>query len=116
MMLIGLSHGRIYDALGKLIDRSDAMPAAKIQQITLKSNHVLVRDHATQDILNSIGCSGIEVGACPTMFLPANTEEYRGDGRILISIRHPSRMSVPPELQWRTAEDVRKIIDRLHAV
>lgn len=113
MMIIGLSHGRIVGTGGQYIHRSDAMPPSHIKQLTLKSQYVLVRDYASQELLNSIGCSGVEVGGCPTMFLPANPTGYKNDGRILISLRHPSRMSVPPVLSWRVAEDVRTIIKLL---
>lgn len=38
------------------------------------------------------------------------------DGKVLISVRNPARMSVPAPLQWRTAEDVRGLIAALQGV
>ncbi|MEO2124042.1 MAG: polysaccharide pyruvyl transferase family protein [bacterium] len=115
LMLTGLSHGRIFSPSGELVHRSDAMPAAKVRQLVEKSDVALVRDHATQEILHSMGCEGVKVGGCPTLFMDANPEGHQHDGRILISVRHPGRMSVAPPLQWRSAEDVRRLIDALQA-
>jgi hypothetical protein len=113
LMLYGLSHGRIYSMQGGLIDRTDAMPISKIRQLVRNSDVALVRDVATQDILQSMGCEDVKVGGCPTLFLEENHETRPDNGPILISVRHPKRMSVPPAMQWRVAGDVRALVDTL---
>ena len=56
-----------------------------------------------------------EIGGCPTLFLPPNGSEQPADGGVMISVRHPLRMSVPPPLQWRIADDLRRLIAALGA-
>jgi hypothetical protein len=73
----------------------------------------LVRDRATQAILCSLKLPQVEIGGCPTLFMTPNPPDLQDDGRVLLSVRHPGRMSVPPPLQWRTAEDVRAMIRAL---
>lgn len=113
LMLIGLSHGRIREPSGEWAPRSDSMPADAIQQLVAKATVAMVRDTASQAILDEIGGGAVELGGCPSLFLPANPPNQITDGRVLLSIRHPARMSVPPTLQWRTAEDVRRLIAML---
>ena len=72
----------------------------------------LVRDNASRSILRELGVADVEVAGCPSLFLPENSPGAQGDD-VLLSIRHPSRMSVPPALQWRIAEDVRRLIAAL---
>lgn len=115
LMVIGLSHGRIYDRDGSWMDRSDAMPAAKIRRLVDASVTTLVRDRATAEILGSMDISNITVGGCPTLFLPETPSAQARTDRVLLSVREPGRMSVPPPLQWRVAEDVRALIALLHA-
>jgi polysaccharide pyruvyl transferase WcaK-like protein len=115
MILIGLSHGRIYGRDGSLGERTDAMPAGIIRSLVDKAAGTLVRDAATQARLQrSVGTEAI-LGGCPTLFMAPNAAGSVGDGQVLVSIRNPNRMSVPPGLQWRVAEDVRRLIAALHA-
>lgn len=113
LLLIGLSHGRIHDDSGALIDRTDSMPPETVRQLTAKAVATLVRDHSSHAVLRALGVDGVDVGGCPTMFLAADSEDAGDDGRILLSLRHPNRMSVPPPLQWRIADDVRRLVSAL---
>ncbi len=115
LMLIGMSHGRIYDAAGDLRERTDALAPATIRALAGKACVVLVRDHGSQRLLAELGADA-EVGGCPSMFFPANPRAQALGERVLLSIRHPARMSVPPALQWRVADDVRRLIAALEAV
>lgn len=115
LLLIGLSHGRIYDRDGTLVDRTDAMPPEAIRQLTQKAVVTLVRDRRSQAVLRSLAVDGVEIGGCPTLFLAANPEGWADDGRVLFSVRHPGRMNVPPLMQWRVADDVRRLIAALKA-
>jgi len=113
LMLIGMSHGRIFDASGDLVDRTDAMAPDTIRRLSEKASAVLVRDEGTLRILDGLGIHGAELGGCPSMFMAPNAPERKAGNRILLSIRHPSRMCVPPELQWRVADDVRRLLAAL---
>lgn len=116
LLLVGLSHGRMYDRDGTLIDRTDSMPPDAIRRLVAKSVATLVRDRSSQEVLLSLGIEGVEVGGCPTLFMDANGENRVDDGRVLISVRNPNRMSVPATLQWRVPEDVRRLIEALRTV
>jgi polysaccharide pyruvyl transferase WcaK-like protein len=112
-MLIGLSHGRIYDETYSFTNRTDSLPGHLVRQLAAKANVKMVRDHASANLLAQLGVADVEVTGCPSLFLPPNPPGIVGDDSILISIRHPSRMSVPPPLQWRIADDVRGLISAL---
>lgn len=114
MIMLGLSHGRILGRDGKYVDRTDSLPGDQIALLTRKSVASLVRDHASQELMRRHGADA-EVGGCPTQFMSANPPNLANDGRILVSVRHPHRMSVPPALQWRIPEDVRRLISVLKA-
>jgi polysaccharide pyruvyl transferase WcaK-like protein len=115
LMLMGLSHGRIDDGSGRWAPRTDAMPAETIRQLAAKACVTMVRDAASQAFLNEIGVQDVALGGCPSLFLAPNASSSPAGEEVLLSIRHPSRMSVPPPLQWRTAQDVRRLIDALRA-
>lgn len=114
MMLMALSHGRIAGRGGGLENRTDALHPGAIRHMIERSVVAMVRDRASQSILREIGADA-EVGGCPTLFLPPNPGDTNAGGDVLISVRHPSRMSVPPHLQWRVADDVRRLISALRA-
>jgi len=114
MMLMALSHGRITGRSGGLEDRTDALHPSVIRHLVRRSAVAMVRDNASQAILRDLG-SEVVVGGCPTLFLPPNSENWEPKGDVLISVRHPSRMSVPPSLQWRIADDIRSLITALRA-
>jgi hypothetical protein len=115
MMLIGLSHGRIYDRTGELVSRSDSLPSATIKALVAKACVTLVRDEASRALLGALDLAAVDVGGCPTLFFAESTRAEVEDAPIIISVRHPGRMSIPPALQWRVAEDVRGIIAGLRA-
>ncbi|MDX2275945.1 MAG: polysaccharide pyruvyl transferase family protein [Hyphomonadaceae bacterium] len=110
MMMIGLSYGRIFDVRGELSDRTDALHPDLIRQLAQKSMAILMRDRISCEHLNSIGVSNVELAGCPTMFLPETPAGAEKNETILVSVRHPGRMSVPAPLQWRVADQVRSII------
>jgi polysaccharide pyruvyl transferase WcaK-like protein len=112
MLLIALSHGRIAGRDGALEDRTDAMHPDAIRHLVGRSTVALVRDIASQAILRELGVE-TEIGGCPTLFLPPNVNETTPDGDLMISLRHPSRMNIPPTLQWRIADDLRRLITAL---
>jgi hypothetical protein len=114
LMLIGISHGRIAGRDGGLEGRTDAMHPATIRHLVQQADIAMVRDNATQSILYDLGAE-VQVGGCPTLFLPPNPSNWEPAGDVIISIRHPLRMSVPPQLQWRIADDLRRMITALKA-
>lgn len=114
MILLAISHGRIAAADGRLHDRTDSLASDAICHLVRRSVAAVVRDNTTQMILRGMGVDA-EVGGCPTLFLPPNPDGQDPGRDVLISIRHPLRMSVPPELQWRIAEDLRRLIATLRA-
>jgi polysaccharide pyruvyl transferase WcaK-like protein len=114
LMLMALSHGRVAARGADLQPRSDALRPDAIQHLVRRSSVALVRDRASQDLLREMGAA-VEVGGCPTLFLPPNSSEQPADGGVMISVRHPLRMSVPPPLQWRIADDLRRLIAALGA-
>jgi polysaccharide pyruvyl transferase WcaK-like protein len=113
LMLIGMSHGRIYDADGELMDRTDAMAPETLRLLARKASVILVRDGGSRALLDELGIGRVELGGCPSMFMAPNPLDHDPRGRVLLSIRHPSRMCVSPELQWRIADDVRRLIAAL---
>lgn len=113
LMLMGISHGRIFDERGDLMERTDSIPTETIRRLCERASVVMVRDDGTKQRLKSLGMTQVEVGGCPSLFIPESTVAADSNGRILLSIRHPSRMSVAPELQWRTADDVRGLVAAL---
>ena len=113
MLLIGLAHGRIHGRDGSLVHRTDAMPPHVIRRLVERSVLTMVRDHGTQEILRTFAIPNVEVGGCPTLFMAPNPAGWTYDERVLISVRQPDRMSIPPPLQRRVADDVRRLIAAL---
>lgn len=117
IMLMALSHGRIAARHAELQPRSDALRPDAIRHLVERSSVALVRDNASQELLREMGVT-VAVGGCPTLFLAPNPADHAADGGVIISVRHPMRMSVPPPLQWRIADDLRTLIaavtTRLH--
>ena len=116
MLLVGLAHGRIYDRDGSLVHRTDAMPPRVIRLLVERSVLTMVRDHGTREILRELGIPSVEVGGCPTLFMAPNPSGWTADDndqRVLISVRHPDRMSIPPPIQRRVADDVGRLIAAL---
>jgi len=112
MMLMGLSHGRITGRDGQMEDRTDALSPAAIRHLVEHAKVAMVRDTGSQEILADLGAK-VTVGGCPTLYLPPTAEGEAARGGVIISVRHPMRMSVPATLQWRIAEDLRRLISAL---
>lgn len=112
MILMAISHGRITSRDGGLADRTDALHPETIRHLARRSAITIVRDNASREILHDFGAEAV-VGGCPTLFLPSNPQGQKPGNDILISVRHPLRMSIPPTLQWRIAEDLRRLITAL---
>lgn len=112
MMMLGLSHGRIAARGTDLQPRTDALPADAVRHLIQRSAVAHVRDDGSRDLLAAMGAD-VDVGGCPTLFLTATTDDRGAGDDILVSVRHPLRMSVPPALQWRVAEDLRRLIAAL---
>ncbi|BCW90853.1 hypothetical protein sos41_40290 [Alphaproteobacteria bacterium SO-S41] len=113
MMLMALSHGGIMGRDGFIEDRTDALSPNVIRHLVDRATVAMVRDTSSQARLRELGID-VQLGGCPTLFLPQNREDS-ASGDILISLRHPMRMCVPPALQWRIPEDVRRMIASLKA-
>jgi hypothetical protein len=114
-LLFSVSMGRIFDRRGRLVPRTDSLPDDRIAAVCAAFPEVLARDAATLDHLTSIGCGSVRVVGCPALFLadvvprlpPADSELAN---TVLVSIRHPSLMSVPNRIQGRMYHDIRRII------
>ncbi|MFT4251069.1 MAG: polysaccharide pyruvyl transferase family protein [Caulobacter sp.] len=115
LMLMGLSHGRIYDEAGDWTERSDSLAPAVIRRLIAKADVAMVRDAASARLLAEMDAGPVEMAGCPTTFMEPNDPRQPPGDQVLLSIRHPQRMSVTPSLQWRTAQDVRRLIDALRA-
>ncbi|MBJ7470242.1 MAG: polysaccharide pyruvyl transferase family protein [Solirubrobacteraceae bacterium] len=121
MLLLSLSYGRIFDDRGRLHRRTDAMPDHQIQALHRASSGALVRDTATLDHVRSLGIHDAELGGCPTLFLdellptPPAPSARISDAPVLLSIRNPSLMSVPPGDQARLHGELRRMIDALES-
>lgn len=120
MMLFSLSGGKVYNRNLKLVDRTDAMPKNIIIELNKKAKYSLVRDKATYDYLQSLGCTESQIGGCPTMCLdyienklPEKYEELKNV--VLISVRNPNLMSIPLEKQRKVYNDILNIISFFHS-
>jgi len=118
LFLFSLSRGRIYNRNLALVDRTDAMSDRVVKALNDKAMFSLARDRATLSYLKSIGVDKAEVSGCPTVFLgemlptpTVSTPKYRET--VLISVRHPSLMNIPPFLQSGVYSDIPAIVDFL---
>lgn len=115
LLLFSLSWGRIYNRVGELVRRTDAMPDALIRAVNDRSGRSLARDRATYDHLRSIGVEGVELGGCPTLFLSEIAERLptlpASDRRLaLLSVRNPSLMNIAVSAQSRVHGDVASLV------
>ncbi|MEW5976519.1 MAG: polysaccharide pyruvyl transferase family protein [Acidobacteriota bacterium] len=119
MVLFSLSRGRIYNRQHRMVNRTDAMPDRVIRALNLKASHSLARDKATLAYLHSIGCTGAQLGGCPTLFLDRmlhrlpSLPENETPG-VLISVRNPSLMNIPLQKQSQVYRDINKVVEFLH--
>ncbi len=114
MMLFSLSRGRVYDKNRNMVRRTDTMPDRILRALHDKACISLARDVSTTEYLKGIGCKGVELGGCPTIFLNQIRNQLPDlpDGRqgALISVRQPQLMSIPPVDQTRVHGDIRRMI------
>ncbi len=120
MMIFSVSSGRIYMRQNGLMRRTNAMPEAAIQAVNTRADLTLARDKATFDYLRSLGIGKAQLGGCPTIFLNEGIADLpkapaENQNLILIPVRHPQLMSIPPQAQARVQGDIQKIIDQVKA-
>jgi polysaccharide pyruvyl transferase WcaK-like protein len=116
MMLFSLSMGRIYNRRLELVRRTDSMTDETLRVLHRRANLSMSRDHQTHAHLRAAGCESI-MGACPTLFVSEIPQhkipQADNTADALISVRTPSLMSVPIDLQMRVPHDIRAIYERL---
>jgi hypothetical protein len=120
MLLLSLSHGRIYDDRRRLTRRTDAMPDRSIVALNHQSVASVTRDDATLRYLHDLGLRNALLGGCPTLLLadllaPMPTPAPGEPSPVLLSVRDPRLMSIPLADKARVHADVRRIIDALRA-
>lgn len=118
MMLFSIAWGRIFNRRGELVRRSDALPDATIRALCQASTATLVRDQATADHLATLGIAAPEVVGCPGFFLQRTSPHlpppmHDVSQTVLLSVRHPERMSLPPDQQQRVYGDILRMRDTL---
>jgi hypothetical protein len=118
MLLFSLSRGRIYDRRRRLVRRTDAMPDRIITALHRKAAYSLARDETTLAYLHALGCDHAQLGGCPTIDLGGWANELPAtpppdQSGVLISVRNPSLMNVPLELQAQVPGHVARIIEHL---
>lgn len=115
MMLFSLSHGRVYNRACELVRRTNAMPAATTKMVNDKASQSLARESATLKYLHDLGATDAILGGCPTIFLDRIRDKLPSVGShgVLISLRHPSLMSIPSHLQAEVRTDILQIIEFL---
>lgn len=119
LMLFSNSRGRIYDRHGKLSDRSDVIPDAKLATLLGRADMSLSRDSVTHGYLSAMDARD-ELGWCPTINMgryAANlpTLPEAEDVGALISVRTPMLMNVPYRFQSRIQSHIEDAIDALRA-
>jgi hypothetical protein len=118
MMLFSLSMGRVYDRRGRLVERTDRMPADRVRRLNEKAFQSFARCDATLSYLRGIGLEKAELGGCPTVFLNEQADQLpvlapANRGLTLIPIRNPALMNLSPLLQSRVKADIEAIIGLL---
>lgn len=120
LMLFSLSHGRVYNRRGQLVNRTNAMPEAIARAINRKAKYSLARDDYTGEYLQKIGATHSRVGGCPTIFLNRIVERLPrlhtpDQSGVLISVRNPSLMSIPLRQQAEVYNQIWEIIEFLQS-
>jgi hypothetical protein len=115
LMLCSLSYGRIYDDRGQLRRRTDAMPPAAVRALGDQAVTSVARDQATLAYLHELGLPDARLGGCPSLFVRPESLGPPREPReeVLISIRHPSLMSIPLRDQARVAPEVGRLVEAL---
>lgn len=120
LMLFSLSHGRVYNRRGDLVERTNVIPDSVTKALNNRAMISLARDDSTCEYLHRLGISKARTGGCPTIFLDRiinrlpqlNPPDKSG---VLISVRQPSLMSIPLEKQAQVQIDIREIVRFLRA-
>jgi polysaccharide pyruvyl transferase WcaK-like protein len=117
LMMFSNSRGRIFDRHGRLSDRSDVIPDAKLQVLLERSDISLSRDSATNAHLKAINDKDL-LGWCPTINLERYTDnlpDLPEQERVgaLISVRTPGLMNVPYRHQSAVQAHIDLAIDTL---
>jgi polysaccharide pyruvyl transferase WcaK-like protein len=120
LMLFSLSRGRVYNRQCQLVDRTDALPDRVLRALDRQASVALFRDTATGEYLQQLGCQHHAVGGCPTIFLERMAHRLpeipaTGSRTALVSVRHPSLMSIPLRRQSHVYGDVLAIVEQLVA-
>ncbi len=119
-MVFSVSMGRVFDRRGRLVPRTDSMPADRTRALCAAARTVLVRDTATHDHLEALGSTTSTTVGCPALFLGDLLPSLPPDDpdladTVLISIRHPRLMSVPYGVQGRVSRELQRLIDAFQA-
>jgi hypothetical protein len=120
LMLFSLSRGKVYNRRLELCERTDTMPDASLLALNKAAQYSLARDSTTKSYLDNLGCVGVKLGYCPTIFLSdlnsnlARLPDAEVPG-VLISIRTPSLMNIPLRLQSNIQAEIESIIDDLRS-
>ena len=119
LMLFSLSSGRIYDNRHELVRRTDAMPDSTVTALHQHAAISLARDEATLAYLRSLGLEAPVLGGCPSLLirevvLPHPDIAPPSNG-CLLSVRHPSLMSIPLREQARLHATIVQLIEALEA-
>lgn len=112
LMMMACSHGKIATNGHSLQARTDSLSPETLKHIFSFATVSMVRDAATQSALNDLGIA-TSLGGCPSLFLTPKAQTEAADRLVFVSVRHPSRMSVPAKLQWKIADDVRRLLSTL---
>jgi len=118
LLLFSLGWGRIYNRRYELAPRTDAMDAATIRLLHAKASYSLARDESTAAYLRSLGCTNVEVGGCPTLFLDYDSSRiptFDEAPEVLVSVRTPELMNIPLADQARVRTDVLDILELLRS-
>ena len=119
LMVFSVSRGKIFDSKGVLVERTDVISDEKLKVISNHADINLVRDTATVDYIESLGAN-VQLGVCPTIYLNQIealfplTEGIRqhSENSVIISIRNPELMNVPPSFQRQTRIDIAEMVEK----
>jgi Uncharacterized conserved protein len=117
LMLFSNSRGKIFDRHGRLSDRSDVIPDAKLDALLYRADISLSRDTATHAYLREINNKD-KLGWCPTINLNRYASHLpvlpdHEEVGALISVRTPSLMNVPYRHQSAVQSHIELAIDTL---
>jgi polysaccharide pyruvyl transferase WcaK-like protein len=119
LMVFSVSRGRIFSKQGELVERTDVISDTNLNAISMRADINLVRDTATVEYITGIGANAT-LGVCPTIFLNQMknlfpmTEGVRqhNENSVIISVRNPDLMNVPPAYQRQSRLDIAELIGK----